>query len=87
MSVNSMSKFSLSNILRGLLVAFLSSIIIGFMVIVLGPLIPFIPFNGFFPLLILLIIFILTFITYFFLPPEISEAEEITTLAEPLKLD
>ncbi len=82
-----MTKFSLANILRGILVAFLSSIIIGFMVIILGPLIPFIPFDGLFPLLILLFIFILTFITYFFLPPETLPAKEVSTIAEPLKQD
>ena len=67
---------SLFKILRGVLVAIISSMIIGFMVIILGPLVPFIPFDGVFPLIILLIIFILTLITYFFLPPEIKEEED-----------
>ncbi len=85
--VNKMVNFSLSEILRGILVSFISSIIIGFMVIILGPLVPFIPFDGIFPLIILFIIFVLTFITYFLLPSELEEDEEITTTNKMINLE
>jgi hypothetical protein len=80
--VYTMTDISLFDVLRGILVAIVSSIIIGFMVIVLGPLIPFIPFDGIFPYIILIIIFLLTLITYFFLPPTVNEEEKEKKITE-----
>ncbi|MHA1994926.1 MAG: hypothetical protein ACW97Z_10320 [Candidatus Hodarchaeales archaeon] len=79
-----MTENLLFNILRGILVAIVSSMIIGFMVIILGPIIPFIPFDGIFPLAILFVIFCLTLVTYFSLPPEVNEKEEEITISETL---
>ncbi|MHA1976286.1 MAG: hypothetical protein ACW98F_09090 [Candidatus Hodarchaeales archaeon] len=82
-----MAENSLFKILRGILVAAISSMVIGFMVIILGPIIPFIPFEGIFPYIILFIIFVLTFITYFFLPPEVKENENMEINPTPLDLE
>lgn len=82
-----MAENSLFKVFRGILVAIISSMIIGFMVIILGPLVPFIPFDGLFPLIILIVIFILTFITYFFLPSEVKGNDEVITPTTPSNLE
>ena len=71
-----MSKINLVYILRGIFVAICSTIIISFMVLILGPLLPFIVFDTLTSLLLVCLVFFLTFVTYFMLPTEFLEQEE-----------
>jgi len=71
-----MTKFNLVHALRGIFVAICSTLIITFMVLVLGPVIPFIVFDNFTSLLLVCLVFFLTIITYFVLPTEFSDQEK-----------
>lgn len=70
-------KFNFSEVIRGLFVAIVASLIINFMVLIIGPVLPILSFDGIVPLFILIITVILTLVTYFLLPTEKIPNEEI----------
>ncbi|MFX1282326.1 MAG: hypothetical protein ACFFB5_01670 [Promethearchaeota archaeon] len=60
------------NLFRGLCIAFLSAIIIAFVIFIFSPLLPFNIFEGPLGLLFFLVVIGLSFIVYIVLPPEYS---------------
>ncbi|MHA2053188.1 MAG: hypothetical protein ACXAC2_08945 [Candidatus Kariarchaeaceae archaeon] len=69
-------KINLSEAVRGLLVAIIASLIINFMVLIIGPILPILSYDGIIPLLIFIITIILTLVTYFLLPTEKEQTEK-----------
>ncbi|MHA1206097.1 MAG: hypothetical protein ACTSR4_00590 [Candidatus Hodarchaeales archaeon] len=76
-----MSKINLVYTLRGFIVAICSTIIISFMVLILGPILPFIDFDNFTSLVLVCLVFFLTFVTYFMLPTDFQYQEEQKNLS------
>lgn len=60
------------NIIRGIIVAILSTILISFVVFIFSPVLPFNIFEGIFGAFYFLAVIILSFIVYFALPSESS---------------
>lgn len=60
------------NLLRGLVIAFLSAIIISFVIFIFSPLLPFNIFEGYLGIVSFLVVAGLSFLVYVFLPPESS---------------
>ncbi|MHA1946812.1 MAG: hypothetical protein ACXAC6_15335 [Candidatus Hodarchaeales archaeon] len=71
-----MAKNNLVHTLRGIFVAICSTLIITFMVLILGPVLPFIVFDNFTSLLLVCLVFFLAIVTYFMLPTEFSDQEK-----------
>ncbi|MHA2276174.1 MAG: hypothetical protein ACXAC2_10420 [Candidatus Kariarchaeaceae archaeon] len=71
-----MTNNNLVHALRGIFVAICATLIITFMVLILGPVLPFIVFDNFTSLLLVCLVFFLTIITYFVLPTEFSDQEK-----------
>ncbi len=71
-----MTKINLVLTLRGIFIAICSTLIISFMVLILGPVLPFIVFNNFTSMLLVCLVFFLTLITYFVLPAEFLDQEK-----------
>ena len=69
-------KFSPSEVVRGIFVAIVASLIINFMILIIGPVLPILSFDGIAPFFILIITIVLTLFTYFLLPPEKVPSEE-----------
>ena len=69
------------NIPRGIFVAACSTLIISFMVLILGPVLPFIKFDSFIALFLVIFVFFLSIRTYFVLPAELPEEEEPENLS------
>ncbi|MHA2202101.1 MAG: hypothetical protein ACW991_00290 [Candidatus Hodarchaeales archaeon] len=62
----------LIKLLRGLVIAFISAIIINFVIFIFSPLLPFNIFEGYLGVVSFLIVVGLSFLVYIFLPPEPS---------------
>lgn len=76
-----MPKINLVHTLRGIFVATCSTLIISFMVLILGPILPFIDFDNFTSLVLVCLVFFLTFVTYFMLPTDFLYQEEQKNLS------
>ena len=65
--------------LRGLVIAFLSAIIISFVIFIFSPLLPINVFEGYLGLILFLVVTGLSFLVYVFLPSESSSLDSQDT--------
>ena len=65
--------------LRGLVIAFLSAIIISFVIFIFSPLLPINVFEGYLGLILFLVVTGLSFLVYVVLPPESSSLDSQDT--------
>ena len=80
-------KFSFSEVVRGFFVAIVASLIINFMVFIIGPVLPILSFDGIVPSFIFIITIVLTLVTYFLLPIENLPNEESIELTTQLETE
>ncbi|MFX0126364.1 MAG: hypothetical protein ACFFAE_22270 [Candidatus Hodarchaeota archaeon] len=73
--------------LRGLVIAFLSAIIITFVIFIFSPLLPLNIFSGYLGVVLFIVVVGLSFIVYIFLPPESLSLNNLSQDTKTAHLD